>query len=479
MADTRANGFGLIPSEIIRRIFSILRPMDRINLALSSPRVFLSENYDMLDAEAHEQALAQVLSEGDAWYFSRYLERLYNEPIRVPIIYAAIKNSVEVSVIKDLIHAYKPVCGDNIVSGFWGPYPSKNPPLLITAGESGRLDVVSLLLEEGADPNALYGSNHVACSHAGFTHNWCHPPRGVAQRHHCRTVLNHILHSPKIKTLPPGCPAHEVTEDIAVLLWKHGARLSLGTLGPPFQRRHGMGFERQLIASELHWRLRWAIKLDMRKLVQIIWEEDEEISLLRTRAHFHTELLFSCAVLAIQRKKSDDRLATLQYLISIGAPLVSSLLIPSKGGASTCLLEWALAREHRQTAAYLLECHVEMNVPIQWESLRGRDELFQHRIKNCPSNNSLLPLFFVQMLYEGFSTLKLSQWYPGRTNRDLHNELLTHHMLKEGGAREICSWLVAQGVGNARHLAMAITKRRFFLIPGITRNIFSRRPKPW
>ncbi|KAI1269209.1 hypothetical protein F5Y18DRAFT_439753 [Xylariaceae sp. FL1019] len=479
MTDIQAKGFDLIPREIIHRTVSKLGPLDRINLALSSPRLFLSENYNIWDMEAHDQASAQEeidSSLGKSRSY-RFAERLHVEPTRVPLIYAAIKNNVAVSVIRDMVHAYKPVCGNSIVSGFWGIHPSKNPPPLITAGEAGRLDVVTLLLDEGADPNTLYGSNHVACSHSDLTHNWCHPPRGVGQRHHCRTVLNHILHSPIIKSLPPGCPAHEVTQDIAILLWKHGARLTLGTLGPAFERQNPRGIERQLIASELHRRLRWAIKLNMPRLVQLIYEEDEEISLLRTREHFHPQLLFSCAVLTIQKQKASDSLATLQYLIQVGAPLVSSLLIPSRGGASTYLLEWASAQGHHQTVAYLLECHVEMDVPIHWESLRGKEDLNQHRIESCPSKSSLLPLFLVKMLYEGLATLRFSRWYPGKTNDDLHNDLLTHHMLKDRGAPEISPWLVAQGVGNARHLAIAMTKRRFFLVPGITKNIVSRRTK--
>ncbi|KAI1427850.1 hypothetical protein F5Y12DRAFT_791557 [Xylaria sp. FL1777] len=166
--------------EILLEIISCLDQLSRINLAIAYPKIFLGPAINIFRLDAMEllnwkdwseicanksnmkaenpdpSASIDNSNEDDVNNIEKVngMTKVEYYQIMMPLLYTAIENDISIPVIREIIAAYVSVCATSI-DGIWGgrflPYL---PPLLI-ARVLRKPRVVSLLIDEGADPSLL------------------------------------------------------------------------------------------------------------------------------------------------------------------------------------------------------------------------------------------------------------------------------------------------------------------------------------
>ncbi|KAI1487113.1 hypothetical protein F5X96DRAFT_687602 [Biscogniauxia mediterranea] len=161
--------FDKIPNELILQIISLLmEETDIINLAVAQPERFLCPTLNVFLLDAEKQVKLQA---------GRSSPELTEAPEDMPLLNIAVKNGYDVGVIRSIVEAYQVACPDSI-NGIWGQVPRAVEPPLHCAVQAARVEVISLLLDLGADPQIKFKKvpttgQQKTCDYEGLPHQEC------------------------------------------------------------------------------------------------------------------------------------------------------------------------------------------------------------------------------------------------------------------------------------------------------------------
>ncbi|KAI1633721.1 hypothetical protein F4809DRAFT_574548 [Biscogniauxia mediterranea] len=161
--------FDKIPNEIMLQIISLLmEETDIINLAVAQPDRFLAPTLNVFQLDAEKQVRLQA---------GRSSPELTEAPEDTPLLNIAVKNGYGVGIIRSIVEAYQVACPDSI-NGIWGQVPRAVEPPLHCAVEAARVEVISLLLDLGADPQIKFmkvptTGQQRTCDYEGLAHQEC------------------------------------------------------------------------------------------------------------------------------------------------------------------------------------------------------------------------------------------------------------------------------------------------------------------
>ncbi|KAI5919614.1 hypothetical protein F4810DRAFT_686267 [Camillea tinctor] len=167
--------FDRIPNEIMLEVVSELyEQTDLINLAISQPSRFISPSFNIFEQDAASQAKLQA---GRSY---PVMEECVDFQDYLPLLNIAIEKEYSPEVIRSILEAYQKEYPDTI-NGIWGSTLRAIPPPLHCAIEARRPEIVSLLLDLGANPYIKYNSPWMnwkdeaedKCDNEGLAHMDC------------------------------------------------------------------------------------------------------------------------------------------------------------------------------------------------------------------------------------------------------------------------------------------------------------------
>ncbi|KAI0403301.1 hypothetical protein F4802DRAFT_616919 [Xylaria palmicola] len=391
-----------LPPEIMLGVVSQLKPLDRINLATSCPALFLRPGFNLF-VQCAEKQVAQWTSPDET------------------LLPVAIKNNISIPVIRDIIRAYKSVRPESI-DGDWGQTPPTFPPPIHLAVKSGRPEVVSLLLDEGADPERHFTRNkyllavRADCSLSHYNHSVCQDIYGVpiGVTSNCATAMSLCFYLSY--PFPYAHVDNMLLEECALVLHEKGAPAVSGYryFDDPLLQRLFFPFQA---------RFHRLVKAILDPLVPLRQGQDDFRTLLGTA------LRTACN---FRPMHEDDDRSTIAYLISIGAPIVAAFEEPN-GEIPTfhnTLMHAATACSAMTTATILMNAASDQGLSYDYHRLD-----IWHLCRR--------PLLFVQALAEnmrtngGFiegkeaSTKELHKWLCGQLVK-LGFILASQWMIDEG-----------------------------------------------
>ncbi|KAI0601033.1 hypothetical protein F4775DRAFT_477738 [Biscogniauxia sp. FL1348] len=208
--------FDKIPNEIMLHISSFLvEGTDIINLAVAQPDRFLSPTLNVFLLDAERQVGLQA---------GRSSPELTEDPKDIPLLNIAIQNGFDVGVIRSIVEAYQATHPDSI-NGIWGQVPRAVAPPLHCAVEAGRAEVISLLLDLGADPQIKFikvprTDEQEKCDYEGLAHQEC--MNGGAVVSSMSTTCDNPLEAAILAGDPPNSNAQNVQaiHDCAMKLFR-------------------------------------------------------------------------------------------------------------------------------------------------------------------------------------------------------------------------------------------------------------------
>ncbi|KAH8163504.1 hypothetical protein CIB48_g4737 [Xylaria polymorpha] len=423
MPPPTASSYFQQPPEVLLIILSGMDHTSRLETAIAYPEVFLRPGFNVFLQDAEDQVRRQ----------QRHPDPTV--PLVIPrssrpLLYTAIDNNMDIAVIENLLRVYIHYCPTSI-DGIWGQALTTLPSFLTYATTVGRPQVVSLLLDWGADPLILCGprgftaGNPVDCSLADFSHAQCQPLNPGAQitGTTCITALGAaLLQGIDIRSRDSQ---HEGVEECALILYRAGLPIPSGGN----------------MLSALALQLYFPIRAGFRSLVEDII--DPLIPLRRTQRAFQNSLYYGLT-LAVNFQKSDDFRPIIDYLLGIGCNLVKDLYVNQIHKNSHAHVAYSLG--HLRTATLLLERYFATG--------RIRLDFTPFRLYNSPD---LMP--FVQALYRAMSVGGSvdGQLGPMRMSGDKLQESLLAQVIIEN-RKEAVEWLVDQGVGTLTHVFFAILR---------------------
>jgi hypothetical protein len=407
MSYVERKSFDKLPNDIILQLIPLMDQSSRLNLALAFPQRFLNEDpvvgafiFNIFRYDAEQQVLKHSHATSAK---AKYIQ---------PILYTAIKNGTDIPMIKKIINQYKEECPASI-NGIWGQHPIQCPPPLFFAATLGRPLAVSLLLNEGADSTQRYGNEVVGTADPGQT-----------------AIEGAMKVGFQIRSR--GSIEHRAIEDCASILYAREPSIHDPVL--------------QLVSLGCESPVALAVKAGFLRLAKAILEPADPTVKRDLQTQLH--LLLS---VAIKYQRSDADRDMVEYLVSIGAPLVDS---PQRRNLrrrfDDTLVKRALNKGHPNTAAFLLDLHVDQNVRFDFGwgiDTRGLE--------------TKLP--FVKALYRAMSREGNYFRNVECTSTWLCKYLLTL-FIGEKTKTEATAWLIEQGVSTVEHLWHAVTVRNIAAI---------------
>ncbi|KAI0467538.1 hypothetical protein F4859DRAFT_525206 [Xylaria cf. heliscus] len=415
----RATWFQQAP-EVLLEILSKMDQSSRIEIAIAYPEVFLRPGFNIFLQDAEDQVRRHNRQDPAIPLFITRNTR--------PLLYPAIDRDMNISVIENMLRVYTNYCPSSI-DGIWGQSPSTLPPPLIHAVSLGRSQIVSLLLNLGANPRLRCGPHNYRlaipadCSLSAFSHEQCQPVNPATQPNAtgCITPLAVALF--KGIDLRSHDSEHRALEDCALILYNAGAPLPTG--GTQFN---------PAIDSDLEQQIYYPIRAGFCNLVRAIL--DPLIPLRQGQIGFRTILYYGLTC-AINFQKSDDIRDIIEYLVGIDSFLIHpGHQLPYHGNTHAHL---ASTLGHYKTATFLLDRYIGQGVPLDFESF----ELLR--------SGDLTP--FVQTLYRAMNGGGFIGTRAASTN-DLHEYLLSKVIRSKDDAS--VQWLVDQKAGTSINVHYAI-----------------------
>ncbi|KAI1166726.1 hypothetical protein F5B18DRAFT_605535 [Nemania serpens] len=331
--------------------------LSRINVAIAYPEIFLRPGFNVFLQDAELQVRRYNPSLRNPVPFTETRHSRHR-----PLLWAAIENDVDIQVIEELLNTYMSVCPTS-VDGIWGEYfTAYSPPLTFAAG-MGKPQVVSLLLRKGADPlrhcmNYTFPSYFLVnrnCKLEATNHAQCecyHPPinpESDSDETACLTPMMAAIAKGLRLRSEGNLQAQaqvQALEECALILYSKGVPLPLAneaTLNRVIKRTVNLtraGFCR--LASAI--------------LDPLISLKPGDPAL---RFALYRLLLDACWY-----QPSDDDIATIEYLLSIGAPLV-----PESNHYLNTPIHISYLRGHLKTATYLVNRHADQELSLDYQEL--------------------------------------------------------------------------------------------------------------
>ncbi|KAI1827347.1 hypothetical protein F4861DRAFT_536232 [Xylaria intraflava] len=399
--------------EILLSIIGYVNSHDRIALAIALPKIFLRPTFNIFRLDAEQQVARQ--------------NRMATTPLvetedTVPLLHAAIEFDDDISVIEEIVKIYKSVCPTSI-DGIWGEQLTAVKPPLAWAAEVGNPLVVSLLLDEGADPLLKNGlktyENPRAqnCALSGFIHD---------------KSIDRTLYTARVYFRDAIDTDFLDLEECAMILHNRGGG---------FQYRPQPDARVEASFQEVIY---YPIIAGFSRLVQAIL--DPMIEVKRGEPVFQMNLYHALQT-AWSFQKFDDEQDTIKYLLSIGAPLDPLSFGNNARRVDLTYAALSFFRDRPKTGALLFDALIERQIPLEYGMLFQR----RHRA----SEHLSIP--FAQSLYHVMN--KGNNFYNQKkiSARDLHRKLLTF-LLSSETAEGATTYLIEQGVGDAMHLYTAIVE---------------------
>lgn len=399
------------PPEVLLQIVSELDPLSQLNVAIAYPEIFLRPGFNIFRQDAEQQV------------------RKYNPLLRTPVpftetpetwplLWTAIKNDIDIQFIKDMLNIYMSICPTSI-DGIWGEYFTALPPPLTFAAAMGRPQVISLLLEKGANPyrhctNHIFPTgflpncdcrleltNHAQCATYGRPLD----PTSDSEDTPCLTSMMAVL-AEGIQLSSPASIQAQALEECAMILYDKGVPLPLASLPSPDP----------LILLVANITRAGFCRLARTVLDPLVPLKQGEPAF---RVTMYRILLDAC-----WNQPSDDDRAIIEYLVSIGAPLVPDSNLYFDSAAHTSVIHG-----HMKTAAFLLDQHADQRLSLDYSDISWR------------ASGNTVP--FVKALYramEGGNHL-----HQGRevSTQALHSLLLKAAV--KAGDEPAVQWLTEQG----------------------------------
>ncbi|KAI1129891.1 hypothetical protein F5Y10DRAFT_263630 [Nemania abortiva] len=411
-------GWASMPAELLLEVLSNLDPLSRINAAIAHPAVFLRPGFNVFVQDAEDQIRRRRGNTTSDELFPR------------PLLYTAIEADVGVEEIAHILGAYVSIYPASI-NGLWCDSPTFVPPPLSWAAWLGKPQVVSLLLDEGANPSRLCNPDHFtqwrimfkSCALQYYNHDQCQFVRDIRPvQTDCASALTAATF--KGLQLEIGSVEHQAVEECAAILYRRGP-------GIPFADLDAL--QRQIV---------FPIQSGFGGLVRTIL--DTFVAFHQENPGFSTTVLREILRLACMHQKAEDR-TIIEYLLGIGAPLVDQNTghgLPNF--AQTDVARLITANGYKATPVWLLNRYADQGVLFNYSQLP--------KLVQC---EYMLP--YVQALYRVMS--QENQTYRGRPvlSRFLHDALLTEAI--DTSQTPAIRWLLEQKVGSSEHVHHAIDIR--------------------
>ncbi|KAI0446338.1 hypothetical protein F4803DRAFT_568368 [Xylaria telfairii] len=408
------------PPELLLMILSDMDHTSRLQAAIAYPEVFLRPGFNIYVQDAADQARRQRLHPDPT-------EPLITHRNAWPLLYTAIENKMDISVIESLLRVYIDYCATSI-DGIWGQALTNVPTPLMWATMQGNLQVVSLLLDWGADPLLLrgprgYTAGHVVdCSLSNFIHAQCQPLDEGTQitGSSCITALGAAL----LQGIDIGSrdSHHQGVEECALLLY---------TIGLPIPSGGNM---LAALATQLYFPVRAGFLSLVEALIDSVAPQQ------RGRSTFRNSIYYGLTC-AVNFQKNDDFRSIIDYLLSVGAPLVRE---PVNRIHANTHAHVAYGLGHLRTATLFLEKYFAHG--------RIRLNYSAFKLYNSPD---LMP--FVRALYRAMGAGGSVDGPVGTIQlaaNQLHQSLLA--WATADGQEEAVEWLVDQGAGSLINVLFAI-----------------------
>ncbi|KAI0105261.1 hypothetical protein GGR51DRAFT_571935 [Nemania sp. FL0031] len=403
-----------LPPEILLEIISEINHVSRINLAIANPEIFLRSTFNVF--------------EQDAW--SQVDRRQKNGPLietreTWPLIYTAIENNTNIQIIARILKTYVSVYPSSI-DGVWGEGLIALPPPIVFAAGLGKPQIVSLLLEEGADPARHCGTQFFApppedefeCTLRGFNHARCEPlgdDRSDISRY--ITVLRAAV-TRAVQIDSPGSIEHQEAEECALILHRKGLPRNPGRqLIDPIRAQ----FDRYVMAA-------------VDRLVTLNQGGQPTMAF--------NIILYHALEAACKYQRRDNDRTIIEYLVNIGAPLIHPTSENRYKLISTGAYDLA-SRGHVETAVFLLNRYADQGVLLDYAAFE------------LVSGEHMLA--YLQAFYRLMSQPKQSYGGVAASRKYLHGLLLRRAM--NAFQKPAIRWLVEQGVGvgSREHIHHAIS----------------------
>ncbi|KAI3321087.1 hypothetical protein HD806DRAFT_537741 [Xylariaceae sp. AK1471] len=408
--------FDKLPNDILVQLIPLMDPSSRLNLALAYPERFLNEDpvvgayiCNMFKYDAEQQVL------------KHNCQTSVEEDYTKPILYAAIDSDAEISLVGKIVKYYKDECPTSI-SGIWGQYPAKFPPPLFFAATLGKPEVVSLLLDEGADPTSKYGNKWEGTPLTG-------------------TAFEAAIDA-GFRLASQGSIKHQAIEDCALILYDRGLSIKDHVI--------------QLRTLDLGSLVAQAVKAGFLKLTKAILDQTAHI----TKEDLKQYVLYPSLSVACTFQASDDYRDMIEYLLSIGAPLADPVLqrqspfgpiIDPIQRHGPCYrfcdthVRSAIDIGHAKTATFLLNLYVDQNIRLDF----GDSSSIQ-------TENFGISLAFVQALYRAMDReVNNSE----KVERNWFHEKLLSWLITGGSKSAATEWLIGQGVSDVWHVWQAVEEK--------------------
>ncbi|KAI0877397.1 hypothetical protein GGS24DRAFT_447653 [Hypoxylon argillaceum] len=340
-----------------------------------------------------------------------------------------------------MLRAYVSACPTSI-DGVWSSYLTTLPPPLTFAAELGRPQVVSLLLDHGADPyrsdgTAIFGSSF--CSHGcnllGFNHK-C--PRqdapGYAIDTASTTAMSAVLHAGF--RLRPGSTEHQATEECAMVLYSRGVAL-------PFDF---------VVLSTRYFALRQQVQKPIKAgFLRLIRAFIDPVASREQGGTAFRIALYYMLQTACEFQYSDDHRGVIDYLLEIGAPLAYPDSVETIYFLRTNAYRMIARFDHPMTGVFFINLYIEQHMSFDFE--------------NMALYGSTHYLEYTQALYRLMSTG--NQFFAGErvSAKRLHDFLLLEAI--NNFEYPAIAWLTEQGVGSRMHLPNAISLGHLSLVEAL------------
>ncbi|KAJ8125514.1 hypothetical protein O1611_g8125 [Lasiodiplodia mahajangana] len=381
--------------------------VSRFNVAMANPEVFACSTFNIFEQDVWSQvrmrqANGPVIETRETW----------------PLLYTAIENDIDIQAMAQVIRIYATVYPDSI-DGIWGTLTAIPPPIVFAAG-LGKPEIVTLLLDEGADAHRrcsarLFNPNlrdSGPCTLRDFNHAECQPR--VIEDHRCTTVLRAA--SRRATRYAKGSIEHQAAEECALILYRRGLLEDQG----------------QIIVDAVHGQFD-------RFLREVV-----DLSLTLNRGQQNQALgieLWQGLQTACMIQPHDNDRTLIDYLVGAGAPLIDPRLERLPEFRATGV-NYLISRNHPKTAVFLLNCYADQGVLLDYSPfylVRGE-----------------YALPYVQGLYRLMSQPNQTLGNVRVSSRQLHGLLLKKSM--NNFESQAVQWLVEQGrVGSVQHIHHAIT----------------------
>ncbi|KAI0548040.1 hypothetical protein F4679DRAFT_597083 [Xylaria curta] len=412
-----------IPPELLLKILSKMDHSSRINVATAYPEVFLRLGFNVYLQDAEDQVKRQ------SRHTDNTIPLVVTRNMR-PLIYQALEDDVNISVIEGMLRVYTEYCPTSI-NGVWAQSPTTLQSPLIHAAWLGRPQAVSLLLSMGANP-LLHCSPQIYrfpvdadCQFSAYSHAVCQPLNQATQYHStkCITALGAALF--KASTLKYIEQKHRDLESCALMLYKAGVPIPTERAQPPLAHD-----------TALQQKIDLPIRAGFCDLLQAILEP--LVPSRRNDPRFHALLYYGLTV-AVNFQKRDDQRNIIDYLISIGSLIVpTSTTLPYFDHTPAHL---ASRLAHLKTANFFLNQYIDLGLTLEYKTF-----------SLCKSPDTLP---FVQSLYSAMSRGGYFQQQPASDKE--HHEFLLGQAIRSKDDASV-QWLVDQKVGTLTNVHYAIVR---------------------